>query len=380
MSDDIHIGVVAGEASGDILGASLIRQLREHYPQLRVSGVGGDAMIDQGMESLYEMERLSVMGFIEPLKRLPELLKMRRRLIRHFQRNKIDLFIGIDSQEFNIGISKRLHAKGFKTVQYVSPTVWAWRQGRVKGIRKSIDLMLTLFPFESQFYEREGVPVRFVGHPLASDIQSIDRGEARAELGLENSSQVVAVMPGSRLGEVEMMWPIFSEAMSQLLVEKPELEFLVPAANARIYEKIAATNRPGVHLFRGEARTAVAASNAVLLASGTSTLEVMLLDRPMVVAYRLGQVTYQIARHLVRTPYISIPNLLANKALIPEFIQDRADPKALAEALLLLLDDPQAEQEQRQAFLPLRKQLERDSSDQAAKAISELIEAERSAC
>lgn len=380
MSDDIHIGVVAGEASGDILGASLIRQLREHYPQLRVSGVGGDAMIDQGMESLYEMERLSVMGFIEPLKRLPELLKMRRRLIRHFQRNKIDLFIGIDSQEFNIGISKRLHAEGFKTVQYVSPTVWAWRQGRVKGIRKSIDLMLTLFPFESQFYEREGVPVRFVGHPLASDIQSIDQGEARAALGLENSSQVVAVMPGSRLGEVEMMWPIFSEAMSQLLVEKPELEFLVPAANARIYEKIAATNRPGVHLFRGEARTAVAASNAVLLASGTSTLEVMLLDRPMVVAYRLGQVTYQIARHLVRTPYISIPNLLANKALIPEFIQDRADPKALAEALLLLLDDPQAEQEQRQAFLPLRKQLERDSSAQAAKAISELIEAERSAC
>lgn len=375
MSAEVHIGMVAGEASGDLLGASLIHQLRSHYPDLKVTGVGGSAMISAGMESLYDMDRLSVMGFVEPLKRLPELLKMRRGLIKHFKTSKIDMFIGIDSQEFNIGISKRLHADGFKTVQYVSPTVWAWRQGRVKGIRKSIDLMLTLFPFESKFYEREGVPVKFVGHPMASDIQPKDQAEARTELGLETGMQIVTLMPGSRMGEVEMMWPIFEETLSRLKTSKPELEFIVPAANRRIYDWLAEKAGSKVKLLHGQARLAIAASDAVLLASGTSTLEVMLLKRPMVVAYKLGQVTYQIARHLVRTPYISIPNLLSRKMLVPEYIQKDAKPKTLAKAVTALLDGPEAAL-QLEAFQPLRAQLERDSSVQAAQAISELLRKE----
>lgn len=375
MSAEVHIGMVAGEASGDLLGASLIHQLRSHYPDLKVTGVGGSAMISAGMDSLYDMDRLSVMGFVEPLKRLPELLKMRRGLIKHFKTSKIDMFIGIDSQEFNIGISKRLHADGFKTVQYVSPTVWAWRQGRVKGIRKSIDLMLPLFPFESKFYEREGVPVKFVGHPMASDIQPKDQAEARTELGLETGMQIVTLMPGSRMGEVEMMWPIFEETLSRLKASKPELEFIVPAANRRIYDWLAEKAGSKVKLLHGQARLAIAASDAVLLASGTSTLEVMLLKRPMVVAYKLGQVTYQIARHLVRTPYISIPNLLSRKMLVPEYIQKDAKPKALAKAVTALLDGPEAAL-QLEAFQPLRAQLERDSSVQAAQAISELLRKE----
>lgn len=375
MNADLHIGMIAGEASGDALGASLIRQLRKQYPQLRVSGIGGDGMLAEGMESLYEMERLSVMGFVEPLKRLPELLRMRRHLIKHFKRTKINLFIGIDSQEFNIGISKRLHADGFKTVQYVSPTVWAWRQGRVKGIRKSIDLMLTLFPFESKFYEHAGVPVRFVGHPLASDIQAKDQGNARVELGLEKEGQIVTLMPGSRMGEIELMWPIFEETLDRLKALKPELKFIVPAANKRIYDWLVEKVGSKVKLQYGQARLAIAASDAVLLTSGTSTLEVMLLQRPMVVAYRLGQITYQIARHLVRTPYISIPNLLSRKMLVPEYIQDDAKPKNLAKAVILLLDGPDAAV-QLEAFKPLKAQLERDSSVLAAKAISELLEKE----
>jgi lipid-A-disaccharide synthase len=374
MSAEIHIGIVAGEASGDLLGASLIRRLREHFPQLRISGVGGDSMISEGMESLYEIERLSVMGFVEPLKRLPELLKMRRKLVRHFCRAKVDVFIGIDSPDFNLGIAKRLHGEGLKTVQYVSPSVWAWRQGRVKGIRKSIDLMLTLFPFESQFYEREGVPVKFVGHPLASDIsQAPDKESASESLGLVPSKQRVALLPGSRLGEIEMMWPVFAETIERLVALKPELEFIVPAANKPIYDILAEKVGPGIQLLLGQARTAVSASDAVLLASGTSTLEVMLLNRPMVVAYRLGQTTYQIARHLVRTPFISIPNLLAGKALVPEYIQKDAKPKALASSLIELLDDADVANQQLQAFQALKAQLERDSSVQAARAISDLL-------
>lgn len=374
MGAEVHIGMVAGEASGDALGASLIRQLREHFPHLRISGVGGDAMIAEGMESLYEIERLSVMGFVEPLKRLPELLKMRRKLVRHFVRSKVDVFIGIDSPDFNLGIAKRVHREGITTAQYVSPSVWAWRQGRVKGIRKSIDLMLTLFPFESQFYEREGVPVRFVGHPLANEIsETPDKQKASELLGLAHYKKRVAILPGSRLGEIEMMWPIFADVMSRLRAWNPELEFVVPAANRRIYDKLIEEVGFSAHLLEGKARLAVSASDAVLLASGTSTLEVMLLDRPMVVAYRLGQVTYQIARHLVRTPYISIPNLLAGKQLVPEYIQKDTKPKELANALIELLDNSDAAGAQIQAFQPLKKELERESSVQAALAISELL-------
>ena len=374
MEPELHIGMVAGEASGDALGASLIARLKERFPGLRISGVGGAGMIAEGMESLYDMERLSVMGFVEPLKRLPELLSMRRRLVRHFLRSRVDLFIGIDAPDFNLGIARRLHSQGLKTVQYVSPSVWAWRQGRVKGIRRSIDLMLTLFPFESHFYEREGVPVEFVGHPLASQIPALlDRHEARAALGLPAEVPVVALLPGSRRGEVEMMLPVFLDAAARLRALIPDIEFIIPAANANLFRWMAERVGDQAKLVQGRAREAVAASNAVLLASGTSTLEVMLLNRPMVVAYRLGTLTYQIVRHLVRTPHISIPNLLAGQALVPEYIQAQVKPGILARDLLDLLQNPAAAAAQCQAFAPLRDQLAQDSAVRATAAITRLL-------
>lgn len=369
--------IVAGEASGDVLGADLIRALKKQFPKAIFEGIGGPKMQAEGFQSLFQMDRLSVMGFVEPLKRLPELLNMRRTVIKRYLKNRPAAFIGIDSPDFNAGIEFKLHQAGVKTVHYVSPSVWAWRQGRIKKIKQSVDLMLCLLPFEAEFYERHQVPVRFVGHPLAGQfVSQPDIQAARQQLGLDSGRPVVCIMPGSRAGEVDMMSDVFLDTARLLGASMPGLQLVIPAANqaryAQLRDILAAQPELEISLILQQSHTAMAASDAVLLASGTTALEAMLLKKPMVVSYKLGALTYKLVSPFIKTPFVSIPNLLANKMLVPELIQDQAEAGQLAAAVLGVLDETK-----RSAlvacFDELHQQLEVESGVIAASAIAELV-------
>lgn len=377
----LRIGMVAGEASGDILGAGLIEALSAlaqlNQREIRFEGVGGPRMIGLGFNSLYAMERLSVMGITEPLKRLPELLSMRSALKKHFAEN-CDIFIGIDSPDFTLNIEAWLRARGIKTVHYVSPSVWAWRRGRIKAISRAVDLMLTLLPFEAAFYVDHQVPVKFVGHPLADEIPLGDqRDSARALLGIDQSARVLAVLPGSRGGEVKHLAPAFLDTIDWLRREFPELECLIPAANAerRIQiENLLAGRNTAVRLVDGQSREVMAAADAVLMASGTTSLEAMLLKRPMVVAYRMGGLSYALLSRLVKTPYISLPNLLAGEALVPEVIQDAVRPEVLGPLLAKRLRGGPEVDDLKARFAALHRDIARNASDTAARAVWDLLE------
>ncbi|MFK3943770.1 lipid-A-disaccharide synthase [Pseudomonas monteilii] len=368
------IALVAGEASGDILGSGLMRALKARHPDVRFIGVGGPLMEAEGLVSSFPMERLAVMGLVEVLGRLRELLKRRKALVADLIAQRPDVFIGIDAPDFNLDIELKLRRAGIKTVHYVSPSVWAWRQKRVLKIREGCDLMLTLLPFEARFYEEQGVPVRFVGHPLADTIAlSADREAARAELGL-GDGPVVALMPGSRGGEVGRLGALFLDT-ARLLVERvPNLRFVVPCANvarrAQLEQMLAGRELP-VTLLDGRSHQALAACDAVLIASGTATLEALLYKRPMVVAYRLSPVTFWILKRMVKSPYVSLPNLLAQRMLVPELLQDAATEQALAQALLPLLADGRGQTEH---FEQIHHSLRRDASNQAADAVLALVE------
>ncbi|WP_372748453.1 lipid-A-disaccharide synthase [Litorivivens sp.] len=380
----LHIGIVVGEASGDILGAGLIKALQLRAAQigieLHIDGVGGPRMIAAGFNSLYPMDRLSVMGFTEPLKRLPELLGMRKHLKQHFRETRPDVFIGIDSPDFTLNIEADLKSVGIKTVHYVSPSVWAWRQGRIKTIARAVDLMLTLLPFEAAFYEAHSVPVRFVGHPLADEFPLDDqRDTARKTLGLGDTDRVLAVLPGSRAGEVGQLAPAFLDTVDWLMQQRPELKVLVPAASAerrRQIETLLIDRATTVQLLDGQSREAMAAADAVLMASGTTTLEAMLLKRPMVVAYKMGGFSYAILSRLVKTPYISLPNLLATESLVPEIIQNDVRPEVLGPLLLERLDGSDAVDALKVRFTQLHREIALNASDSAAEAIWQLMEAE----
>ncbi len=376
MAENLRIGVIAGEASGDLLGADLITQLKRMYPNAEFSGMGGHLMKSAGLTSLFELDRLAVMGFVEPLKRLPELLSMRRKLVRHFLKQKVDVFIGIDSPEFNLGVASKLHREGIKTVHYVSPSVWAWRQGRIKGIRKSVDLMLTLFPFESRFYREHNVPVEFVGHPLTTEIPGpLDRITCRQELGLDLYAPLVTLMPGSRRGEIDQLLPLFTQVAKQLTDKTPEVGFVLPAVNQKIKQHIEEQlDIENCKVVLADSRRAIGAADAVLVASGTSTLEIMLLNRPMVVAYRLGTLTYQIVKRLLKTPYVAIPNLLANSQIVPEYLQKDATVDNLSGAIGALLAESAVANQQLECFARLVRQLGGNSATNAASAIQNLIE------
>ncbi|WP_372809623.1 lipid-A-disaccharide synthase [Litorivivens sp.] len=380
----LHIGIVVGEASGDILGAGLIKALQLRAAQigieLHIDGVGGPRMIAAGFNSLYPMDRLSVMGFTEPLKRLPELLGMRKHLKQHFRETRPDVFIGIDSPDFTLNIEADLKSVGIKTVHYVSPSVWAWRQGRIKTIARAVDLMLTLLPFEAAFYEAHSVPVRFVGHPLADEFPLDDqRDTARKTLGLGDTDRVLAVLPGSRAGEVGQLAPAFLDTVDWLMQQRPELKVLVPAASAerrRQIETLLIDRATTVQLLDGQSREAMAAADAVLMASGTTTLEAMLLKRPMVVAYKMGGFSYAILSRLVKTPYISLPNLLATESLVPEIIQNDVRPEVLGPLLLERLDGSDAVDALKVRFTQLHREIALNASGSAAEAIWQLMEAE----
>ncbi|WP_101675197.1 lipid-A-disaccharide synthase [Alloalcanivorax mobilis] len=374
------IALIAGETSGDTLGAGLIEALRRRYPEARFIGVGGEQMIAAGLDSLFPMEKLSVMGITEVLAHLPELFRLRHRLVKHLLARRPALVITIDSPDFTLGVARRMHAAGIRTAHYVSPSVWAWRQGRVKGIRRDVDLMLTLFPFEARFYEEHGVPVAFVGHPLADMIEmSVDTIAARRELALEEQGgPLVAVLPGSRGGEVVQLMPEFLAAMSRLFAERPLIRFVIPAANAARRQQIdtllAAMPSLPVTVVDGQGRTVMAAADVILMASGTATLEGLLLKKPMVVAYRVGAVTYAIVSRMVKSEHISLPNLLCRKALVPELMQEKMSGAALADAVRAWLDSPQRVAALKQDFTRVHQQLRGGASEKAASALAELLE------
>ncbi len=369
----LRIALVAGEASGDILGSGLMRAIKARHPDAEFIGVGGPLMEAQGMTSYFPMERLSVMGLVEVLGRLKELLARRKLLVQTLIDEKPDVFIGIDAPDFTLNIELKLRQAGIKTVHYVSPSVWAWRQKRVLKIREGCDLMLTLLPFEARFYEEKGVPVRFVGHPLADTIPlQADQRAARDELGL-GEGPVVALMPGSRGGEIGRLGALFFDAAERLLAARPDLRFVLPCASPQRREQIEQLlqgRELPLTLLDGQSHVALAACDAVLIASGTATLEALLYKRPMVVAYRMAPLTYWILKRMVKSPYVSLPNLLAQRLLVPELLQDAATAEALAQTLLPLLDNGDA---QTAGFDAIHRTLRRDASNQAAEAVLNLI-------
>jgi lipid-A-disaccharide synthase len=376
----LSVGLVAGEHSGDTLGAALIEALRARVPDVRCFGVAGPKMVAAGCEAWAGAEELAVMGLTEVLTHLPRLLRLRATLARRFTAARPDVFVGIDSPEFNLRLARRIKEAGIRTVQYVSPQVWAWRQGRVRTIGRCCDLVLCLLPFETDFYARHGVRAEFVGHPLADQIPlSVDRGAARRVLGLEAQAPYIALLPGSRLGEVSRLAAPFAAAAAHIAAARPAYRFVAPMASAPARAMFAqaigrVAGAPGIRLLDGQAQQALAAADAALVASGTATLETLLTGRPMVVAYRVSATTAFLLRTvgLVKVPYFSQPNLLAGRALVPEFFQEAVSGAALGDALLAQLEDPQHVRELLGEFTRIHQVLRRGGADRAAQAILDL--------
>jgi lipid-A-disaccharide synthase len=371
--------IVAGETSGDLLGADLIQGLKKQYPNAIFEGIGGPKMQAEGFNSLFDMERLSVMGLWEPLKRLPELLSIRHSIIKRYSTNKPVVFIGIDSPDFNAKIEQKLHIAGVKTVHYVSPSVWAWRQGRIKNIKRSVDLMLTLLPFEAAFYQQHQVSVCYVGHPLAKQFPAQPNiVDAREALGLESGKPTLCIMPGSRSAEIELMAELLLDAAASASQDLGvELQLVMPAANQSRYDqlkKILDTRSDKVTLLKQQSHQAMEAADVVLLTSGTTALEAMLLKKPMVVGYRMNALSFKLLFPLIKTAYVSLPNLLANKPLVPELLQDKATIESLSAQVVKLFKANNTELIEQ--FDQLHHQLSLDSASLATTAISQLIASE----
>lgn len=374
----LQLGIVAGEASGDILAAGLLRELASRDPQFTAEGVAGPEMIAAGCRDLWPLEKLSVMGLAEVLAHLPELLRLRRDVVAHFSSRRPDVFIGVDSPDFNLGLERRLRRRGLKTVQYVSPSIWAWRQGRAAKIGRGTDLVLCLFPFEPEIYSRHGVNAVFVGHPLADIIpEHVDARAARRSLGLAENGKILGVLPGSRMSEVTRLARSFFETAAWLAGHDPDLRFVVPAATPRIraYLEGQVPANANVLIVDGRSRDVMAAADAVLLASGTATLEALLLKRPMVVSYRLSALTYAIVRalRLLKLPYVSLPNVLAGKRIVPECLQADARAEVLGPQLLQLLNNDDAKRAQVEVFGDIHTTLRCNASARAADAVLELV-------
>ena len=384
---DLTIALVAGELSGDNLGAPLILAIKQVYPKAKFVGIGGPQMIAAGLESWTDIEDLSVNGFVDPIRRLPSLLRILLGTRDRITQIAPDCFIGIDFNFFNGLLEGMVKKRGMKTVHYVSPSVWAWRRGRIKSLRRNLDLMLTLYPFETQIYRDNGINVEFVGHPKADEISEVQRIDAKAEarkkldLRFEAAIQVppvIAMLPGSRGSEVKLSAPGFLMAAQIISEQKPGSCFIIPAANQKRHAQMARLikqHAPQLHikLVMGESQTAMLAADAVLVNSGTATLEAMLLRRPMVMSYRLGSLTYAVVSRIVSIKHFALPNILANEKIVPEYLQSNATPEALANALLELLEDNE-HPELMKRFARIHADLKRSSGEVAARAILTLCD------
>lgn len=373
----MKIGLVAGEASGDVLGAGLIRAIRERIPDAEFEGVAGPEMVAAGCEQWEPSDSLAVMGLVEPIAHIPRLLRLRRELARRWRESPPDVFVGIDAPDFNLGLEKKLRKAGIKTTHYVSPSIWAWRPGRVKKVKKAADMVLCILPFEPGLYEEHGVNAVFVGHPKAHEAPEIvDVEAARVELGF-GAGEVVAVMPGSRSGEVSRIGGIVAAAAKEILAARPGIRFVTPVAAPKLRPMIEQQLRDaGVEaqftLLDGDAKLAMSAADVVLQASGTAVLEAALLRKPTVATYRVSPVTFWIARWLVKLEHFTLPNLLTEQPLVPEFMQHDALPGPIAAEVIALLDDPERRRSISERFDRLRAELALDADQHAADSVIEL--------
>ncbi len=382
---ELRIGIVAGETSGDNLGAAFMLALREIRPDAQFFGIAGPRMAAAGCEQWEPAEALAVMGLFEVVTHLPRLLALRRRIRSRMVAAQPDVFIGVDAPEFNLNLAPALHAAGIRTVQYVSPQVWAWRQGRVARMAGFLDLVLCLLPFEQRFYDQRGLDAEFVGHPLADQLPiEPDRAAARTRLGLPAAAEVVAVLPGSRRGEVARLAGDFAGAAAWLAERRPGLRFVAPMAGAGAHAAFSAAleaRAPGVavQLLDGDSQLALTAADVALVASGTATLETLLCKRPMVVAYRLGAASAWLIRSfgMMKAPYFSQPNLLAGSQVVPELFQSEVTAQRLGAELLHWLDHPAQCQALALRFAGIHAVLRRGASDRAARAVLRLLAAEQ---
>lgn len=374
----LTVALVAGETSGDILGAGLIRSLKKHHPNIQFVGIAGPQMQAEGCKAWYEMEELSVMGIVEVLGRLRRILAIRRDITKRLIELKPDIFIGIDAPDFNLSLEGKLKQAGIKTIHYVSPSVWAWKQKRVFKIKRNTNLILAFLPFEKAFYDKFDVPCRFIGHKMADDIPlEPDQTAMRQQLGIPLDCQCLALLPGSRHAEVTLLSEPFLKA-AQLLRDKfPDLHIVVPLANEKRkqeFERIKTEIAPqlNVQLLDGHAREAMIASNAAILASGTVALECMLAKCPMVVGYKMKAFTFWLAKKLIKTPYVSLPNILAGKEIVPELLQHDCTPENIANHVLPFLESDNTEL--KAIFLALHKQIRCNADEQAAQAVLDVLE------
>jgi len=378
----LRVGLVAGEASGDTLGADLINALRRIAPDTQFFGVAGPKMQAAGCEVWEPAESFAVMGLFEVLTHLPRLVQLLSKIKRMMLTVRPDVFVGIDAPDTNLRISRTLHAAGIPTVQYVSPQVWAWRQGRATAMRESVDLVLCLLPFEKRFYDEHGIRAEFVGHPLADAIPlEIDRGAARVALDLPVEGRIVALLPGSRRGEVTRLAPDFVATARWLAGQRPDLNFIAPMANAaarNIFSEALQRDAPDlkIHLIDGRATTALMAADAVMVASGTASLETALCKRPMVVVYRLGALSAWAIRrmNLIKSKFFAQPNLLADRRVVGEYFQEQIVPASIGAELLMWLDDDAKRHELEQEFARIHTELRRGAGARAAQAIHNLLD------
>ncbi len=375
----MKIGLVAGEASGDLLGAGLLRELRARVPDATFEGVAGPEMLAAGCDQWEPAESLAVMGLVEPLAHIPRLLRLRKSLLRRWLASPPDVFVGIDAPEFNLGLEKKLRKSGIKTVHYVSPSVWAWRKGRIKTVKEAVDKVLCILPFEKALYDSHGVDAVFVGHPKAdSSPATVDAEAARRALGL-GSGELVAILPGSRTGEVARLGGILASTAKQLAAARPGIRFVTPAATPVLRSMIeqqltAAGVADSFLVLDGDSETAMMAADVVLLASGTAALESALLGKPTIAIYRVAPVTYAIVigMRMVKLDYYTLPNLLTDAPLVPEFMQKEAEPSAIAGAVTEMLDDPERRRMIQREFAKLRTKLALNADQRAADAVIEL--------
>jgi lipid-A-disaccharide synthase len=375
-----RLAMVAGEASGDLLAALLLGGLRQRWPGLSGFGIGGPKMIDQGFDAWWPQHKLAVHGYADALRHYPELSGIRRQLAERLLQTRPDAFIGVDAPDFNLGLEARLKSAGIKAVHFVCPSIWAWRGGRIKGIARSVDHVLCLFPFEPELLQRAGIAATFVGHPLADVIPLVPpRTEARLRLGLGEHEQVIALLPGSRQGEIRHIAPAFLMAASLLHRQRPSLRFVLPLAPGlrAALEPLIASFAPGLplQLLEGASHDALAACDVTLIASGTATLEAALFKRPMVIGYRMHAMSWQIMKRMSYQPWVGLPNILSREFVVPEFLQHACQPKALAVAVLAQLDDTACAERLATRFTDLHLSLRRDTARCATDAIATILEA-----